>query len=489
MKNSLAQATVRGVFWTYSSFYLGKFMVFISTVILARLLSKSDFGVVSFALLLIGFLDMINSGGIASALIYYQGDERATYSAFWLDLGLGILMVIVTWYIAPLAGNYFDDIRVVQFIRVLALVFLIDSLEDVPKVLLTRNLSFNVKFIPDALQSVVKGSISILCAALGLGAWSLAVGHLAGALISMITFWIIVPWRPKFELTKKWTQSIFSYGSGIVATNILSYILVNIDYLFVGYFLGAASLGVYTVAFRIPDLLITQFCSIVGKVLFPIYAKIKDDPDALNKAFLKTMNYVSLVTVPMGLGLMLVSKPFVLALFTDKWTEAIPVMRAIALYALFLSLAYNATHAYKARGVVSLMTLISTVRALILIPPLWWASSHIGSIEAVGWTHAIVAFIGGSINLIVAARVMNTSVWTIFSTLRPSLIAGGFMSMIVLGALYVTSSLSPWLQLIIGVTTGLLSYIMALAWIQKGIFVETWKIFQSSMSAGSQVAE
>jgi O-antigen/teichoic acid export membrane protein len=489
MKNRLAQATVRGIFWTYSSFYLGKLMVFISTVILARLLTKSDFGVVSFALLLIGFLDMINSAGIASALIYYQGDERATYSAFWLDLGVGILMVIGTWYLAPFAGNYFDDIRVVQFIRILAFVFLIDSLEDVPKVLLTRSLSFNVKFIPDTLQAVVKGSISILCAALGLGAWSLAIGHIAGALVSMITFWIIVPWRPKFEITTNWIRSIFSYGGGIVITSILSYILVNIDYLFVGYFLGAAALGIYTIAFKIPDLLIIQFCSLVGKVIFPMYAKIKDDPDALNKAFLKTMNYVSLITVPIALGLMIVSKPLILTLFTDKWSEAIPVTRAIALYALFLSLAYNATHAYKARGAISLMTFMSAVRALMLIPALWWASSQIGSIEAVGWTHAVIAFIGGSINLIVAARVMDTSVWRIFITLRPSIVAGGLMSIIVIGALYISSSLPPWLQLIIGITTGLISYIIILAWIQKGIFSETWKMFQSSMSTRSQLAE
>jgi O-antigen/teichoic acid export membrane protein len=483
MANNYTKEAVRGVFWTYSSYYLGKLLVFISTVILARLLTKSDFGVVSFALLLIGFLDTINGAGISSALIYYQDDEKAAHTAFWIDLGLGIFVMAAAWVFAPIAGRYFDDPRIVDFIRAFSVVFPISSLEDLPKVLLTRNLSFNVQIIPDTLQALMKGLISIALALAGFGAWSLAIGHIIGALVSMIAYWMIIPWRPKFEFATKWVRSIVSYGGGIVATNLLSYILVNIDYLFVGYFLGAIALGVYTIAFKIPDLLIVQFCSLVGKVIFPVYAKMKQDADSLKKAFLKTMNYVAIITVPIGLGLMLIAKPFVLAIFTEKWIDAVPVMRAISLYALFLSLAYNASHAYKAQGAISVLTSVSIFRALILLPGLWWASAKVGSIEAVGWAHAVIAFIGGCINLVVAGRVMNTSIREIVASLRPSIIAGCFMSAVVWAMLAITSSYSPWFQLIISIASGILFYMIALSWLQKGIFVEAWKVFQSSMSS------
>ncbi|MFT3894476.1 MAG: lipopolysaccharide biosynthesis protein [Anaerolineales bacterium] len=489
MKTNFMQATVRGVFWTYTSYYLGKVMVFISTVILARLLAKSDFGVVSFALLIIGFLDMINGAGIGSALIYYQGNEKAVHSAFWLDLAIGIVMVLGTWLLAPLSGNYFDDARVVPFIRVLSLVFLINSLEHIPNVLLARNLSFNLKFIPDTLQAIIKGSVSIVCALGGVGAWSLIIGHVSGSLASLITYWIIVPWRPKLEASREWIWSIFSYGSGIVATNILSYILVNVDYLFVGYYMGAAALGVYTVAFRIPDLLIIQFCSLVGRVIFPVYARMKDDPEALNKAFLTTMNYVSLVTVPAALGLMLIAKPFVWMVFTDKWVEAIPVMRAISLYALFLSLVYNVTHIYKARGAISAMTSISVVRAVILIPALWWASASTRSIEIVGWTHAVVAFIGGLLNLVVAARLMKISIWRIFVTLQPSFTAGACMAVVVWIVLSISSVFAPWVQVAAGIITGAATYLLMLAVLQKGIFLEIRRLILSMMPARTETAK
>ncbi len=464
-------------------------MVFISTAILARLLSKSDFGVVSFAMLFIGFLDTINSAGISSALIYYQNDEEATYSAFWLDLGIGVFMVIGAWLVAPFIGEYFDDVRVVGFVRVLSIVFLIDSLEDVPKVLLTRSLSFNVKFIPDTLQAVIKGLASILFAVLGFGAWSLVIGQISGALVSMITFWVIVPWRPKLILSIKWLRSIFSYGGGVVASNILSYVLVNIDYLFVGYYLGAAALGIYTIAFRIPELLIVQFCSLVGKVIFPVYAKIKNESDVLNKAFLITMNYVSLVTVPIGLGLMLVAEPFVITVFTDKWSEAIPVMRAISLYALFLSLGYNANHVYKAQGEISVMTTISTVRVVLLMPALWWATSQLKSIEVVGWIHAVIAFIAGAINLIVASRLLKISPMSIFITLRSSIVAGVFMAIVVLGALHLTVAFPSWVQLSVSIVSGVVSYAAILGWVQKGVFKETWVTLQASMSSSKKQTE
>jgi PST family polysaccharide transporter len=484
MKKNLMQATVQGIFWTYLSFYLGKILVFISTVILARLLIKSDFGVITFALLIIGFLETINHAGIASAVVYHQENEREVYNtAFWLDLGIGILMFLTTWFLAPIAGSYFDDPRVIQFTRALAFVFLLSSLEDIPKAILTKNLSFKVKVLPDTLQAIFKGVISILCALAGLGAASLVIGHLSGAVISLVTYWIVVPWRPKFEITMRWVRSIFSYGSGLVVTNILSYILVNIDYLFIGYYLGAAALGVYTIAFRIPDLLIVQFCSLVGKVIFPALTKLKNDSEALKEAFLKTMNYVSLITVPLGLGLMLISEPFILTVFTDKWSESIQVMKAISLYALFLSLAYNASHAYKASGAISIMTSISTLRAAMLIPALWWASSQIGSIEAVGWFHALFAFIGASINIFVVGRVMKIPMRRIIGTMKPAAIAGAGMSVVVSGMLYLTSSLPPWIQLIVGIITGMLSYILILLWLQKDVFMETWEMVRSNIVA------
>lgn len=471
-KADYANSTFVGVFWTYAAYYLGKFAVFGSTIILARIISKSDFGVVSFALIVIGFLETINRAGISSALIYYQASPEASNSAFWLDVFIGVVMFILVWILAPITKFYFDDSRIVFITRALAFVFILSSLEDVPKSILSRNLKFNVKFIPDVIQSIIKGGVSIVGALLGFGAWSLVIGHISGAASSLVAYWLIVPWRPAFFMARDWLYKIFSYGSGIVMTDLFSYFLTNIDYLFVGYYLGAIALGVYSIAFRIPELLIIQFCSLVGKVVFPVFAKMKDDHELLRDAFLKTVNYVAIVTIPLSLGLVVIAKPFVITVFSEKWLDAYPVLRAISIYSLFLSLAYNATHAYKARGAVSLMTSLSLFRALMLVPSLWWVSSRVGTLEAIGWVHALIAFIGGTLNITVAAKVLEIPFKKVFQSMQAPFASGVLMVVGVQGTLLVTENITPWLQLAICVILGGVIYSSLLYWLQKEVATE-----------------
>ncbi|MCP5101289.1 MAG: oligosaccharide flippase family protein, partial [Chloroflexi bacterium] len=310
------------------------------------------------------------------------------------------------------------------------------------------------KFIPDVTKMTSKGLTSIILALLGFGFWSMVVGQIVGAIVLVIAYWVTLSFRPQFRFERKLVRPLLSYGSGIVALNAVAILLTNADYLFVGRFLGAAALGVYTLAFRIPDMLIIQFCTVVGKVLFPVYAKMRNSKQSLQNAFLMTMRYVSLITVPLGLGMALVAEPFVLTFFTEKWAEAIPVMRAIAIYALLFSLAYNAGSVYKAEGRPMLLTKLALIRAAMLMPALWWAATGPGTIAAVGWTHAAVAFIAGTMNLVVAGRILDTPFSKIVATLRPALIGGIVMSIGVTAVLITTASLIPLLQLILAVAVG-----------------------------------
>ncbi|MCA9924242.1 MAG: lipopolysaccharide biosynthesis protein [Anaerolineales bacterium] len=451
---NFAKTTVKGTFWTYASHYGGKLLVFVSTTILARLLTQEDFGIVGFALVVISFLYVLNDLGIGSALIYYADDPDAPHTGFWLGLLMGIVLFGITWLIAPLAGTFFHDARAVPVTRALGSTFPIIALGNVHESLLHKNLAFRRKFIPDVTKMTSKGLTSIILALLGFSFWSMVAGQIVGAVVLVIAYWYTLPFRPQFRFNQKLVRPLLSYGSGIVAVNAIAILLTNADYLFVGRFLGAAALGVYTLAFRIPDMLIIQFCTVVGKVLFPVYAKMRDNKRSLQNAFLMTMRYVSLVTVPLGLGMALVAEPFVLTFFTDKWAEAIPVMRAISIYALFFSLAYNAGSVYKAEGRPMLLTKLALIRAAMLMPALWWAASGPGTITAVGWTHAAVALVAGTLNLVVAGRILQTPFSKIVATLRPAVTGGIIMSLGVTAVLAATASLIPLLQLILAVAVG-----------------------------------
>ncbi len=484
----LAKATLRGTFWTYASFYSGKLMVFLSTVILARLLVKEEFGVAGYATVVISFLEVLSDLGIGPALIYHRDNPQARVTAFWLNIGIGILLFLVTFFGAPLAGTFFQDGRAVPVTRALALVFPISALGSIHDTLLRKELSFGRKFIPDFVKAISKGLASILLALLGFGAWSLIIGQIVGRALSVVVLWRIMPWRPSFQFVKTLVRPLLAYGLNIVSVDALGITLNNADYLLVGRFLGAAALGVYTVAFRFPDLLVMQFCDVISKVIFPVYARMREDPQALQRGFLITTRYVSLVTVPMGLGMALVARPLVLAFFTEKWVEAIPVMQAISIYSVMLSLAYNAGDVYKAQGRPIVLTQISILRAIILIPALLWAIQGPGTITAVGWTHAAVAFFSGIFELFIASRMLHTPFRTILDTLRPSFVNGALMAAGVWATLAVLSSANLWLQLIVSISVGALIYAGALWLFHRPLLlgaIETLKAAFKRKSTGA----
>ena len=484
----LAKATLRGTFWTYASFYSGKLMVFLSTVILARLLVEEDFGVAGYAVVVISFLEVLSDLGIGPALIYHRENPQASTTAFWLNMGIGIVLFLVTFFGAPLVGQFFDDARAIPVTQVLALVFPISALGSIHDTLLRKELSFGRKFIPDVIKAVSKGLVSIILALLGFGAWSLIIGQIVGRALAVIMLWRIMPWRPSFNFARPLVRPLLAYGMNIVSVDALGITLNNADYLLVGRFLGAAALGVYTVAFRFPDLLVMQFCDIISKVIFPVYARMREDPQALQRGFLITTRYVSLVTVPLGMGMALVARPLVLAFFTEKWVEAIPVMQAISIYSVMLSLAYNAGDVYKAQGRPIVLTQISILRAVILIPALLWATLGPGTITAVGWTHAAVAFLSGILELFVASLMLRTSFRTILVELRPAFVNGGLMAAGVWAILAVMGQANPWLQLVVSISLGAFIYIGALWLFQRPLLLGAVQTLMAAFARKGQKA-
>ncbi len=480
---SLAETTLRGTFWTYVTYYSGKGMVFLSTILLARVLTQEDFGVAGYALVTISFLDVLSDLGIGQALIYHREDPNAPATAFWLGLGVGISLYALTYLLAPAIALFFNDPRAVAVIRVLALTFPLASLSNVHVSLLQKGLDFRRKFLPDFLRMTSKGLLSVLFALLGFGAWSLILGQVGGTALSVVAFWRAMPWRPSLRFDRALARTFLSYGLHIVVVSTLGALLTNSDYLLVGRFLGAAALGVYSVAFRIPELLITQFCNVIAIVIFPVYARMQDEePQALRLGFLATTRYVAMVTVPMGLGLALLAEPFVLAVFTEKWREAIPVLRAIAIYALLYSLAYNAGDVYKAQGRPALLTRLALLRALLLLPLLWWAATRVGTIAAIGWTHAAVALISGLLNLLVAGRSLRIPLLELLAALRPALLGGTVMSGVVAALLLLAAPLPPPTQLLVTVPLGALTYLGTLWFLQRDVVLTAGQTLRMALS-------
>ncbi|NMC53948.1 MAG: lipopolysaccharide biosynthesis protein [Chloroflexi bacterium] len=471
-QHDLVDKTVSGALWTYMATYGSKLLVFISTMILAYLITKSDFGVVGYTIIITSLLDAVYDLGIGTALIYHREEDGLEDTAFWSMVIFSALICAVTWPLAPLAGAYFNDPRAVEVVRVSVLFFPLTALGNAHEFLIRKRMQFKKNLLPTVAGSFSKGIFSILFALLGFGYWSIILGQLVSAAVGTIAYWSIFPWRPSLRIKPSVAASLVSYGGHIVFLNLLVASLLNVDYLFIGRYLGAEALGVYTLAFRIPDMIITQFGVIINRVTFPAFVKMRDTANNLSLGFEVALRFIAAFILPVGAGIVLTSAPFWQTFFPATWAEAIPVMRAIAIYTTFTALTINAEAIYKAQGTLKTLVAMYLLRLAITIPALFWAINTYRSFEAIAWAQAGVALLMFIVNLTVAARAVQLPLRHILQILRPSVVSTLVMTLAVWAVLRLTAPVLPVFQLLLAALTGILFYLGTLRWQDHTILKE-----------------
>lgn len=348
---SLGEKTLKGVLWNYVSFASGKFLTFASTIVLARLLAPEQFGLVALALLAIQYLDAIGDLGVSEALVYQRDNiERAANVAFIVSVFSGFGLAALAAGASPLVANFYGEPELVPMLQVLAATLAINGLGQTQLALLTKDLKFRQKVLPDLSRSLIKGAASIGFAWMGFGAWSLVWGQVAGTLVSTVVLWVVNPWRPRLEWDTTLARSMIGYGGQIVLIHLISVVWATADYLIVGKLLGRTDLALYQQSFRITDLLIINIAFVVGKVLFPSYAKMKQDQASLQQGFLTTVRYLSLLTLPLSVGVAAVAPLFVSVVFGPRWLAMTPALQLLALRAGISTLSFNSGHMLKAIG-------------------------------------------------------------------------------------------------------------------------------------------
>ncbi len=471
-KKGFSRIAIRGAGWYYASFFSGKLISFLTTAILARLLTKDDFGLVAYALTFIAFLEVMRDFGVGASLIYHEESDKVSNTSFWLTFGIGILLFIITITLAPLTGVYFRDPRVIPVVSVLGLTFPLSALGGTHSYVLQKKLAFGLKFLPDFLSALAKAGVSIGFAAFGFGPWSLIWGQLGGIIVWVVLMWIITPWRPAFVFDKETARSLLSYGVKLIGVDVMSIFSSNIDYLFIGRFLGSEVLGVYTLAFRLPELLIVGFARIIGSVTFPIFTRMRGTSGNILRGFYTTTRYVSLISMPLAIGLALLARPFTLVVFTDKWTELIPVIQALSIYALLNSLVYNAGTVFKSEGHPEVITWLEFAHLVMLFPSFWWAVISVRSVVMVGWMHALVALILDLITIAIAVRLIGITWLETFKSILPSLLASFPMTLVVLFISRISEPSGPIIELILSILSGFVTYAVVLWFFQRDVVLD-----------------
>ena len=330
MAESLKKKTVKGVAWTSLDQFANMGFGFVIGVILARLLSPSDYGLLAmiavFNSIAFAFLD----SGFGSALIRKPDlTENDNCTAFYFNIVAGVVMYGIIWLIAPWVSVFYDKPILTQLLRVEALLLIVMSFRIVQNTQLSRALNFKAKAIINVTSEVISGIIAIIAAYHGMGVWALVLQHLASGVISLIMLWIFSPWRPRGRWDKRSFSYLWGYGSKLLASGLLDRIYGNIYPIIIGKFYSAADLGQYTRATHYAGMPSGILTGVLQKVTFPVLSQIQEDTERLGNSYRRMLRFTVFIVFPVMVGMAALAYPLVVALVTDKWAQCVPYLQII----------------------------------------------------------------------------------------------------------------------------------------------------------------
>lgn len=455
---SLSIRTLRGTAWAYGSYVGGQALVLVSTAILARILSPGEFGLVALAIVFVTLLDTVSDLGLSPALVISteaELRERAD-TVFGFTVALGALLSALTAAISPLAAEFFHRPDLAPLLAVLGLNFLLRSLGATHYALAQKRIDFRSRTAAEVTGVAVRGAVSVGLALGGFGAWSLVVGYLAGTTALTLTLWWLVPWRPSGMPGRAHLPPMLRFGSTLTAVDILAAVINQVDYVFIGRVLGTHALGLYTLGFRLPEMLIIGLAVVAGRVLFPAFAAV--DRDALGRGFLVSIRYSAIVALPLAVGLAALAEPFVFAVFGGRWGGSVEVMRVLSLYGLAVAIGIPAGIAYKATGQAGILLKLALPRTALVVGSIALLVDH--GIVAVATCQACVAALFAVIGMAIAARMLRVRVWDLASAIGPAALASAAMGVAALGVAAAIDS--PWPALVVAIPVCVATYAAAL---------------------------
>jgi O-antigen/teichoic acid export membrane protein len=301
--------------------------------------------------------------------------------------------------------------------------------------------------------------------------WSLVGGRLVLNVLSLITIWHAIDWRPSYKFDKKAALEMIGYGKHIMAANVIAVFISVIDVTFIGRMLGSESLGYYSIALGIAVLLTTQVSGLLSQVMFPAYSKMQGDRDALKRAYLKTLKYLSIIAIPAAFGIAAVAWDFVKVVYSDKWLPAVAALQVLCFYGLNRSLLGTTGQLYLASGKPEIMTkfnLLQLILMSILMYPLTIRYGILGTSIAAALPSALMVFL----TFKEAGKIIEESFAYIARSFVPGITGSLIMVMAIYAWQYAAASFSPVLRLAVSVVLGASVYIAFLWLTRKELFYE-----------------
>lgn len=318
--------------WSALDLALRQGLQFFVSVVLARLLTPADFGVIAIVAFFTSLSGIFIQGGFATALIQRVDSTHEEQTAiFWLGLALSAVMASVLYVSGDVIARFYNQSLLAPLMIVAGVQIILSALGSVHSALLARDLRFDLTMVSGILSSVISGVVGLATAFAGLGIWALAAQTCAAALISTISLWVFLPWRPALYFRLSVLKPLLGFGTWISLSGVLEIIYTQGSALLVGKMYGVQDLGFYNRAASTQQLPAMTLYSVIGRITLPLFAARIDEPEAVRRGLRTAIGLVMLVNVPAMIGISLLADPIVTTLFGYKWKAAAPILSILAI--------------------------------------------------------------------------------------------------------------------------------------------------------------
>lgn len=366
---SLKQKTVSGLLWSFIDSFANLGIQFIVGIILARLLSPKEFGLIGILTIFISLSQSFIDSGFRQALIRKKDPSQADYSTvFFFNLIIGVVCFLILFFCAGLISRFFDEPQLKLLVQILGLSLIINAFTIIQQTILTRRIDFKLQTKISIISSVISGIVGIGMAIAGYGVWSLVIKTITMYAITSILLWLWNRWKPILVFSFQSFKELFSFGSKLLVSGLINTLSYNIYYLVIGKYFSAKELGYYTRADQFNTLPSMNLTSVIQRVSYPVLSSIKDDIPKLKEAYKKLIRSTMLICFVLMLGMAAIAKPMILTLIGEKWEPCIIYLQMLCFVGMFFPLHALNLNMLQVEGRSDLFLRLEIIKEVLVIP-------------------------------------------------------------------------------------------------------------------------
>lgn len=492
MIQDLKKSAFRNMQWTGLSSGMVSALQLINTVVLVYFLSPEEFGTMSAMLLLIWFTQYISDGGMSPAIVHHDTNPPGVMNTLYaINIGIAIGLYLIVQLLGDQIALLYDESTLVNYLPVAMLSMVVASFGNQFKVVLMKELRFDVIARQEVITALTNSLVAISLAAFGYGVWSMVIGHLSGVVTGNVVLIAssLKFWKPGIRFSVKGLKPYLEFGMYQLGERISLFLNTRLDQLIIGPVLGTAALGIYSVAHNLVISPTTRVNQVISLVMFPVFAKVKNDESVLRKGYLKLVKLVTTINTPAMLGLALTAPLFIPLFFDAEWAKSIYIIQVLAIYALIRSTGSPAGSLQMAKGRADLGFKWNAVLVLISAPVLFLSAS-LGGLESVAWTltimHALLFFPYWRFTI---RPLIGPPAKDYYASVGGGIVPGFIMALFVLVSLSDFVNLDSLLKLSLAMITGIVVFLLALNMLQKEMVDEIKALYINRKSPNQNESE